>query len=196
MKISKTKKLLAYTSAPILGVLIMSGVASADTHGDNSNTHKQKTSVHSHTQKKADTLLWAQAIGMTETDLQTALASEKTLEQIVKEKNLSFETIKQKVQDLEKQQHEAKLAADVASGKITQAQADSIKAARTARSMTAKTELAQKLGITVAELDTKLSQGKTIGDLLKEKGITMHWKETKQINSSHKHKESKTERHS
>ncbi|MEN9852114.1 MAG: hypothetical protein RI996_57 [Candidatus Parcubacteria bacterium] len=67
---------------------------------------------------------------------------------------------------------DAHLQAKVTSGKLTQAQADQIKAERVAHEAQHKLALATALGISVQTLDAEIAAGKTIDQLATARGLT------------------------
>ncbi|MBI3745124.1 MAG: hypothetical protein HY264_01090 [Chloroflexi bacterium] len=76
------------------------------------------------TEAVTDTSIVAKAIGISEADLKTALAGGQTVAQVAQAHNVALQT----VIDALVADSQSELAADVASGKITQAQADAMKA--------------------------------------------------------------------
>ena len=127
----------------------------------------------------------AKALGMTETDLRTALQT-KSFATIAKEKNVDIADVKKAlIADLK-----AHLDAEVAAGEHTQAEADAKLAAFTANIDTfvnavrpgkgmgghgapgfATDALAKVLKLTVADLNTQLQSGKTLADIAKAQNV-------------------------
>jgi hypothetical protein len=72
-------------------------------------------------------------------------------------------------------QHEAdmqeRIKADIASGKITQAQADEIAAKHKAKEAAMDANLSKVLGVTIDELAADKTVGKTIDQIITEKGL-------------------------
>lgn len=66
---------------------------------------------------------------------------------------------------------EARIKADIASGKITQAQADEVAAKHKAQEAAMDANLAKALGITTDELANYKTAGKTIDQIITEKGL-------------------------
>ena len=127
----------------------------------------------------------AKALGMTETDLRTALQT-KSFATIAKEKNVDIADVKKAlIADLK-----AHLDAEVTAGEHTQAEADAKLAAFTANIDTfvnavrpgkgmgghgspkfATEGLAGVLKLTVADLNTQLQSGKTLADIAKAQNV-------------------------
>ena len=97
----------------------------ADTDGD----HDAGRGGGPNHETVTDTSVVAKAIGISETDLLTALNSGKTVADVAKANNVAVQT----VIDALVADGNTELAADVASGRITQAQADAEKAEVTQR---------------------------------------------------------------
>ncbi len=130
----------------------------------------------------------AEALGMTTTDLQTALDSGKTFQQIATEKGITAELLQQKLQAI----HKTRLDAQVAAGTITQAQADEMLTRQPGpgrgfrpegfggrdEQLTAKASI---LGITVEELQSAFKEGKSTKDLLDAKGISLETFQAKML---------------
>lgn len=75
---------------------------------------------------------------MTVTDVEKALSTGKTAETLATEKGVSATDFKTKLDAKKKEEMNAKLATDVASGKMTQVQADALKNKMTSHSATGK----------------------------------------------------------
>lgn len=98
----------------------------ADTDGDND---AGRGGFGGHQETVTDTSVVAKAIGISETDLVTALNSGKTVADVAKANSVAVQT----VIDALVADGNTELAADVTSGRITQAQADAEKAEITQR---------------------------------------------------------------
>ena len=134
--------------AKIFGALVVGGIAGAAILGPltaaaasptpttttttttSSGTNSDTDTGHAggpgggHTEAVSDTSVVAKAIGITEADLKTALAAGQTVADVAKAHNVPLQT----VIDALVADGTAELAADVANGTITQAQADAQKA--------------------------------------------------------------------
>ena len=115
---------LAASPAPTTGST--SGSAVTGTGTDNDTDHSGGPGgPGGHVEAVTDTSVVAKAIGIAEADLKTALAGGQTVAQVAKAHNVTLQT----VIDALVADGTSELAADVASGKLTQAQADAQKAA-------------------------------------------------------------------
>jgi len=142
---------------------------------------------------KGDSLLTvaANALGMTEADLRTALSEGKSIADVAKEKNVDVQTIVDKVVE----SYKAKLDQAVTNQDITQKQADAV-LARVKEQVTAQinaqhlvrgpgdgtmqfavspntllTAAAEALGVQESDLRTALQSGKSIADVAKERNV-------------------------
>ncbi|MDQ6795926.1 MAG: hypothetical protein M3067_14150 [Chloroflexota bacterium] len=143
-----------------------------------------------------DTSVVAKAIGISETDLLTALNGGKTVADVAKANNVAV----QSVIDALVADGNTELAADVASGRITQAQADAEKAEITQRAtdqvngsfkggpgghdgrggfgpnhetVTDTSVVAKAIGISETDLVTALNSGKTVADVAKANNVAV-----------------------
>jgi len=107
-----------------------SGTTGTDTDNDNDADHHGgpggpgPRGFGGHAEAVTDTSVVAKAIGISEADLKTALTGGQTVAQVAKAHNVALQT----VIDALVADSTSELAADIASGKITQAQADAMKA--------------------------------------------------------------------
>lgn len=169
----RSKKIVMYGLTPAFAGLLMVGMASADTIGVSSPTNNQSGFNMGSIQRghKNDAAL-AKALGITEIELQASLKSGLSVDQLIKVKGLSKEKVMSALKAERDAQMKAKIAADVASGKITQAQADAKAAKHTARELKHKTALANALGISTQTLDAEIAAGKTMSELAASYGLT------------------------
>lgn len=178
-----TKKLAAIGGMSILTGVLAVGFASADTTTTTSNTSNQNKQGKNRGEMKRggmkDTGALATALGMSETEVKSALASGKTIDTLISEKGLSQSAVMQALRTAHEKEMEARIAADIASGKLTQAQADQMKAERRAREAQMKSNLASALGMTTTELDQATASGKTIDQITTERGLTKEAVQTK-----------------
>jgi hypothetical protein len=111
-------------------------------------------------------------LGMTAEQFRAELQSGKSVKDIITAKGLNFETVMKQVRAKHESDMKAKLAADVASGKITQAQADQMLKQRVDAEMKQLTTMATALGTTVDKLKADLASGKKLDETLKSLGLT------------------------
>jgi hypothetical protein len=114
----------------------------------------------------------AKALGITQIELEASLKSGLSVDQLIKVKGLSKEKVLSTLRAERDAQMKAQLASDVASGKITQAQADARTAEHTVRELKRKEALATALGISTQTLDVEISAGKTMSELATAHGLT------------------------
>jgi hypothetical protein len=100
------------------------GAPSATSGTDTDNDANGPGGPGGHVEAATDTSVVAKAIGITEAELQTALAGGQTVAAVAKAHNVALQT----VIDALVADGTAELAAEVANGTITQAQADAQKA--------------------------------------------------------------------
>ena len=178
----KKQKMALYGLTPVLVGLALAGSASADTISANTTAQGAakglKNKMHAAGGMKNDTAL-AGILGITPTELQTALQSGKTIDTLIAEKGLNKSTVMQTLRASHEAQMDARIKADVASGKLTQAQADQMKTDHAARETKHKTALANALGISVATLDAQMQSGKTMAELATSNGLTEEALKTK-----------------
>lgn len=136
----------------------------------------------------------ASALNLSVAELQTELQSGKSVAEIAQAKGVSLDTVIAALTNAYKQQ----LDAAVAAGRLTQAQADTLlanykavlpgqlqvravqglpkgkeKAGAPKKGNVSLTIVAGKLGMTAAELDAQLREGKSVADVAKEKGVSL-----------------------
>jgi lambda repressor-like predicted transcriptional regulator len=111
-------------------------------------------------------------LGMTTEQFRAELQSGKTVKDIIAAKGLNFETVMKQVREKHEADMKTKLAADVASGKITQAQADQMLKQRTEMETKQLTLMATALGTTVDKLKADITSGKSIDETIKSLGLT------------------------
>lgn len=178
----KKQKMALYGLTPVLVGLALAGSASADTISANTGVQSTvkglKNKMRGGDGIKNDTAL-AGILGITSTELQTALQSGKTIDALISEKGLSKDTVMQSLRASHETQMQARIQADIASGKLTQAQADQMKTDHAARETKHKTALANALGISVAALDAQMQSGKTMAELATSNGLTEEALKTK-----------------
>jgi hypothetical protein len=171
----KKQKMALYGLTPVLVGLALAGSASADTISANATVAKSvkglKDKMRAGDGMKNDAAL-ASILGITSTELQTALQSGKSVDTLITEKGLNKNTVMQSLRSAHEAQMEARVKADIASGKLTQAQADQMKADHTAREVKHKEALANALGISVAALDAEMQSGATMAGLATTHGLT------------------------
>lgn len=177
------KKLAALGGMSVLTGMLAVGIASADTmNTTNTNTDNTKQGKSRGEMKRGgmkDTGALATALGMSETDVKSALASGKTIDTLISEKGLSQSAVMQALHTAHEKEMDARIASDIASGKLTQTQADEMKAERAQRETQMKAHLATALGMTTAELDQATTSGKTIDQITTERGLTKEAVHTK-----------------
>lgn len=119
----------------------------------------------------------AVVLGVTVDDVKNAWASGKDLMTFAKEKGLTEQTVRAKMHAQQESQMKVHLAAQVKAGRMTQAQADEIVAHKAKKDAEMQQVKATALGISVADLQSYQSAGKTVTDIIKEKGlnsVTVH----------------------
>jgi hypothetical protein len=180
----KKRNYLLLTAVPMLSALAFTASASAQTPPQTQTTNSP-AHTYSHPSKMMgkmginsgghmgmnNTKDKATILGMTETDLTAQLANGKTLDALITEKGLTKESFQEKMRALHDTEMKAKLSADVASGKITQAKADQLIVDHTKREADMKATVAKALGITVAELDAYKASGTSIDTIITQKGL-------------------------
>ena len=169
------------------------GAAAAPATGTDSDTEAHE-SKGGHTEATTDTSVVAKAIGISESDLQTALQGGQTVAAVAKAHNVALQV----VIDALVADGQAELDAAVKAGTLTQAQADAGKAALTQRATdqangsfkggpggpgghgpdgghveaTTDTSIAAKaIGISEADLLAALATGKTVADVAAAHGV-------------------------
>lgn len=172
--------------------------APAATTGTDTDTDHQG-GPGGHVEAVTDASVVAKAIGITEADLTTALASGKTVAQIASADGVAL----QKVIDALVADGKAELAAQVANGSMTQAQADAAQSAILQRAtdqangsliggpggpgdhggpggpgghteaVSDTSAAAKAIGITEAELTTALAGGQTVAQVATAKGVAV-----------------------
>lgn len=110
-------------------------------------------------------------LGMTADQIKSALQSGKTMKDLITAKGLDFATVMKQLQTERESEMKAKIAADVASGKITQAQADAMETKKTERETKDATELAKVLGTTVDKIKADRDTGKTLDETIASLGL-------------------------
>ncbi len=182
-RVAVASGLVVACGAAVLGI---TGFASAELAGNNNPAAPAAGGTHAHGPRTpVSAANVAKALGMTETDLRTALQT-KSFATIAKEKNVDIADVKKAlIADLK-----AHLDAEVAAGEHTQAEADAKLAAFTADIDTfvnavrpgkgmgghgapkfATEGLAGVLKLTVADLNTQLQSGKTLADIAKAQNV-------------------------
>jgi hypothetical protein len=110
-------------------------------------------------------------LGMTADQIKSALQSGKTVKDLITAKGLDFATVMKQLQSSHETEMKAKIAADVKSGKITQAQADAMEAKKTERETKDATDLAKVLGTTVDKIKADREAGKTLDETISSLGL-------------------------
>jgi hypothetical protein len=114
----------------------------------------------------------ASVLGTTVDKIKADREAGKTLDETITSLGLNKDTIMQKLKDARDADMKANLAADVASGKITQAQADAMTKKMSEMETKRNEALAKALGMTTAELTTAINSGKSIDTIITEKGLS------------------------
>ena len=96
----------------------------------------------------------------------------KTLDETIASLGLNKDAVMQKIKESRDAEMKANLTADVASGKITQAQADEMMKKTSEMEIKRNEALAKALGMTTAELTTAINSGKSIDTIISEKGLS------------------------
>lgn len=176
----KKQKMALYGLTPVLVGLAFAGSASADTISTTTSSAVKgiKGKMHKGAGAQNDTAL-ASILGITSTELTTALSSGKTIDTLIAEKGLDKNAVMQKLRAAHEAKMQAQIAADIASGKITKAEATKMKADHTAREIKHKETLAIALGISVASLEAEMQSGKTMDQLATAHGLTVDALKTK-----------------
>jgi competence protein ComGC len=150
----------------MLGIgVVLGGMSIASAHGFPNRPFGQKGDPTVMFQNDADLL------GISVEEVKNAWAEGKDLKTLAKEKGITEETLRSKMKASEEARMKEHLAGLVSSGKITQAQADTMLAEHKNREAEAKAALANALGITVAELESYQTAGKSIDAIIAEKGL-------------------------
>lgn len=124
----------------------------------------------------------AALLGVSVNEVKNAWASGKDLMTLAKEKGINEQTLRVKMKAEHEVQMKTHLDAQVKAGTITQTQADAMIANKAKKDAEMDQIKATALGISVADLVNYQSAGKTVADIIKEKGLnatTVH----KAINS-------------
>jgi hypothetical protein len=174
------KKLVAslmLASAMSAGIGVANAQTSTPTTTPTSSTAKIKTAGFA-----AHAPAIAKALGMSVTELNTALASGKTVAVLAKEKGVDLNTIIATWVAEEQAEHPEMAAADVTK-KVTD-QANGVASTRNGRGgkdhgttggfAAHAPAIAKALGMTTDELNTALASGKTVAVLAKEKGVDLN----------------------
>lgn len=114
----------------------------------------------------------ASVLGTTVDKIKADRDAGKTLDETITSLGLNKETVMQKLKETRDAEMKANLAADVKSGKITQAQADEMQTRMTTMETQRNETLAKALGMTTAELTTAINSGKSIDTIITEKGLS------------------------
>lgn len=183
------KKTLTYITLPVLTLGIMtSGVGIASAYSNPSSQHEIRDSEfkqkhpkgfgegalkgeHPEEDLSARFTQQATLLGVSIDEVKNAWAGGKDFKTLAQEKGISEQVLRSKMDAARETEMKIRLAANVASGKITQAQADAIIAQKATHEASMKQILATALGISTAELDTYKAAGKTPEDIIKEKGL-------------------------
>ncbi len=178
----RQKRLALYTLTPLLGVSMLGGVALAASTSTQATTTTTNTKGalsmpfgqrHGHGPKeRKDLNALSTILGMTTAEIQTALSSGKTIDDLITSKGLSIASVHTQLEAAEEASMKTRLETEVASGRLTQAQADQMVAERATHEQTEKNQIASALGITAAELDTYQAAGTTIDQIITEKGLS------------------------
>ncbi len=115
------KRYIGYALLPVLALALVAGTASAHGFGmmgSSANPQEIATAQSTMFQKQADIL------GISVEDVKASWAKGQSLQDLAKEKGISEEQLKTKMQSMHVQQAKDHLQALVTSGVITQAQAD------------------------------------------------------------------------
>lgn len=126
------------------------------------------------TEHKAE---FAEALGMTVEELETALTEGQTIEEIAAAQGVDLDALKQEKID-------EKLQEAIDSGRITEEQAEAIRngdvsfgkgnhGGQHGNKAEYKAEFAEALGLTVEELETAVADGKTIEEIAAEQGVDL-----------------------
>lgn len=165
-----TKQLKKLT-IPILALgLVIGGAGVASAHGIGGNM-RGGGNKGAGGDPQAMFTTQASVLGVSVDEVKNAWAQGKDMKTLAKEKGINEATLHTKMNSVLESEMKTRLAGDVASGKITQAQADEMTAQRTKRETQMKQTLAQALGISALELDQYKAAGKTPEDIIKEKGL-------------------------
>lgn len=161
----KYKKTL-YAALPMLGIgVVLGGMSIASAHGFPNRPFGQKGDPTVMFQNDAALL------GVSVDEVKNAWAEGKDIRTLAKEKGITEEALRAKMKATEEARMKEHLASLVSSGKMTQAEADTMLAEHKNREAEAKTALANALGITVAELESYQTAGKSIEAIITEKGL-------------------------
>ncbi len=167
---NKTKKIALYATIPILGLATLAGSAFAASAGSDKSKGKMGRGMGGPEIVNEDKMLDS-VVSLTLAQVKAQLAAGKTIDAIIAENAIDKTTIKKQVKATIEADMQTKLDADIKSGKITQAQVDKMKT-KMAEEKTKHTEaLAKALGMTTADVTTALDGGKTIDQLITEKGL-------------------------
>jgi hypothetical protein len=111
-------------------------------------------------------------LGMSADQIKSALQSGKTVKDLITAKGLDFTTTMKQLRADHESEMKSKLAEDVKSGKITQAQADAIEAKKKEYELQRITTFAGALGTTVEKIKADMETGKPLDETLASLGIT------------------------
>ena len=167
---NKTKKIALYATIPILGLATLAGSAFAASAGGDKSKGKMGRGIDGHEIVNEDKMLDS-VVSLTLTQVKAQLAAGKTIDAIITENAIDKTVIKKQVKATIEAEMQAKLDTDIKSGKITQAQADKMKTKMAEEKAKHTEALAKALGMTPDEVTTALDNGKTIDQLITEKGL-------------------------
>jgi hypothetical protein len=159
-----------YAALPLLGIgVVLGGVSLASAHGISrgnilglKGSHGDPTEMFQHE---------AALLGISVDEVKNAWAQGKDMQALLKEKGISEESLRAKIKVEQETKMKEHLASLVASGKLTQAQADEMTARHAAEELNRETALASALGISVNDLEAYQKAGKSIEAIITEKGL-------------------------
>lgn len=122
----KKNTLFAYALAPVLGLSLLGGASIASAYGMGMGGYGNRATPEEVATKQQEVFIrQAELLGVSVDDVKSAWATGKSFQTLAKEKGITAEALRTKMEAERKAQVTAELGALVSKGIITQAQADS-----------------------------------------------------------------------
>ncbi len=163
---NKRKKIALYALIPILGLSLATSAFALE--------NKAKASARTYFSAigiEGDDQHFNAVVEAVLLQVKSQLASGKSIDDIINGKTIDTKALASQLKVKFEADMQARLAADVASGKITQKQADAMRAKIEKKENNAKERLAKALGMTKVDLDAAIESGKTIDQIITERGL-------------------------
>lgn len=173
------KQLAVAAMVPILG-LTVAGSAFAANDTTNQLTKKDRSPMGEMREQKGNRgehggqvndVELQKVLGMTGEQIKSALQSGKTVKDLITSKGLDFNATMKQMRSGHEAEMKLKIAEDIKSGKITQAQADEMETKKTERETKELSTLAGILGTTVDKIKSDRDAGKTLDETIASLGL-------------------------